>query len=135
MSSEKDCRVLEVRTASGQLLFSLWLVGKEAAYPEPPKEGNNPGKEEKRPVKDKGGDGKKDERKKEAAPARADQSIMSDAQKRYLFRILAEQGLEGEAAHEELKKTFRVDTLKKVSKLEASREIERRLEELKAGAA
>jgi hypothetical protein len=126
MSKEKDCRILEVRTGSGQLLFSLWLIEKKEAYPEP-------SKPEEKPAKEKGGDGKREEGKKAPNPGGND-SMMTDAQKRYLFRILAEQGFEGEAAHEELKKAFGVDSLKKVTKMEASREIERRLEKSKGGA-
>ena len=131
MAKEKDCRVLEVRTGSGELLFSLRLMEKEEAHSEP-------SKPEEKPAKEKGGDGKKDQGKrdegrKEPGPGN-NEAMMTDAQKRYLFRILAEQGFEGEKAHEELKKALGVDSLKKVSKFEASREIERRLEGLKGGA-
>ncbi len=130
MSKEKDCRILEVRTGSGQLLFSLWLIEKKEAYPEP-------SKPEEKPAKEKGGNGKKEEGKKgegkKEPNAGTNDSMMTDAQKRYLFRILAEQGFEGEKAHEELKKAIGVDSLKKVTKFDASREIERRLEELKGG--
>ena len=58
---------------------------------------------------------------------------MTDAQKRYLFRLLAGEGIEGEAAYDELKKAFGVDDLKKVTKMEASQEIERRLASQKGG--
>ena len=126
MSKEKACRVLEVRTGSGELLFSLWLIEKEGLYPEPPTP-------DEKSAKEKGGDGRKEEGKKEPNPG-GNESLMSEPQKKYLFRILAEQGLEGEKAHQKLKKAFGVDSLKKVTKLEASREIERRLEELKGGA-
>jgi len=125
MSKEKVCRVLEVRTGSGQLLFSLWLIEKEEGYLESPKE-------EKKSTEGKGDKEKKEEGKKESTPG-SNEPPMTDAQKRYLFRILAEQGFESEAAHEHLKKAFGVDSLKKVTKLEASREIERRLEALKGG--
>ena len=59
---------------------------------------------------------------------------MTDAQKRYLFRILAEKGIEADKAHQRLRELFQVDSLKEVSKLEASRMIERLLEEAKGGA-
>jgi hypothetical protein len=49
---------------------------------------------------------------------------MSEAQRRYLFRILAEHGVNGEAAHNYLKQTFGVDTLKAVSKADASEMID-----------
>ena len=124
MSKEKACRVLEIRTGSGELLFSVSLSEKGAASPEPPKP-------EEKPTKEKGGDGKKEEGKTDPPPA-GNESLMSDAQKKYLFRILVEQGFEGEKAHEELKKAFGVDSLK-VTKLEASREIERRLEQQRGG--
>ncbi len=127
MAKEKDCRVLEVRTGSGELLFSLSLIEKKEANPESPKP-------EEKPANKKGGDGRKEQGKKEPGPGNND-ALMTDAQKRYLFRILAEQGLEGEKAHDELKKSFAVDSLKKVTKLEASREIERRLEAQKGGGA
>jgi GTP cyclohydrolase FolE2 len=45
---------------------------------------------------------------------------MTEAQRRYLFRILAGRGLETDAAHEYLKKTFGVPTLKEVMKQDAS---------------
>lgn len=49
---------------------------------------------------------------------------MTDAQRRYLFRLLAERGLEGEKAHQTLKETFNVTDLKTVPKLHASKLIE-----------
>ena len=114
MSKEKVCRIFEIRTGSGELLFSVSLSEKVSASPDPLKP-------EEKPAKEKGGDGKRDEGKKEPPPT-GNESLMSDAQKKYPFCILAEQGLEGEKAHEELKKASRVDSLKKVTKLEASRE-------------
>jgi len=54
---------------------------------------------------------------------------MTSPQKRMLFRLMATQGIEGEKAHEELKKRFRVKSLQDVSKLEASQMIERLIEE------
>jgi len=59
---------------------------------------------------------------------------MTDAQKRYLFRLMADKGIEGDKAHQRLRELFQVDSLKKVSKLEASKMIERLLEEGKGGA-
>lgn len=58
---------------------------------------------------------------------------MTDAQKKYLFRIFASQGVEGEEAHDRLKNLFGVDTLKEVSKFEASKMIESLLAEAKGG--
>lgn len=60
MANGKDCRVLEVRTGSGELLFSLRLIGKEEDDPEPPKE-------EKKPNNQKGENERKEEQKKNPA--------------------------------------------------------------------
>jgi hypothetical protein len=53
-----------------------------------------------------------------------DSDNMSDAQKRYLFRILAEQGLEGDAAFAHLKERLGVENLASASKRDASALIE-----------
>jgi len=45
---------------------------------------------------------------------------MTDPQKRYLFRLLGAQGIEGKAAEEHLKDYFKVASLKDVPKLAAS---------------
>ena len=50
--------------------------------------------------------------------------LMSEAQRRYLFRLLAGQGLDAEAAHEHLLEQFRVDSLGKVTKAAATRLID-----------
>jgi hypothetical protein len=50
---------------------------------------------------------------------------MTDPQKRYLFRLLADRGIEGEAAYEHLKKTFSVGSVSEITKLDASRAIDR----------
>lgn len=46
---------------------------------------------------------------------------MSEAQRRYLFRLMAAQGVTGEAAHESLKSLFRVGNLAQVNKMDATR--------------
>ncbi len=53
---------------------------------------------------------------------------MTDRQRTKLFRIMAQRGLEGDAAHEELKRAFRVNSLREVSKTQASEIIEKLLE-------
>jgi hypothetical protein len=59
--------------------------------------------------------------------------MMTEAQKKYLFRICGSQGMGGEEAHAHLKELFGVDALRDVSKLEASRMIEQLLAESKGG--
>ena len=53
---------------------------------------------------------------------------MTEAQRRYLFRILAGYGIEGDAAHQYLKDKLGVTTLTVVSKLEATKLIDRLLQ-------
>lgn len=61
-------------------------------------------------------------------------SSMTHPQKRLLFRLLADQGIEGDKAHEHLKKLFQVTSLIDVSKMEASKMIEHMLKEAKGDA-
>ncbi len=124
---EKESKmVLEVRTDAGELLVRLRLTVIDDPDAEQPKEeekagGNGNG------GKVSGGNGNN--------AGGGNYPPMTDAQKRYLFRLLAGEGIEKEAAHAELKRVFGVDNLKAVTKLEASREIERRLAAQKGGGA
>jgi hypothetical protein len=58
---------------------------------------------------------------------------MTEAQQRKLFRLLAEKGIHGDKAQDELKRRFRVNDLGDVSKQEASRMIETLIGEAKGG--
>lgn len=115
---KKKARCIEVRTSDGKVILSLHLYDKEIA-----KEDNIEVLPNQKPEARK--------KKGQDESAQTDESLMTYAQKRYLFRILAEKGLEGDKAHEHLKDLFQVDSLKEVSKLEASKMIERLLEEAK----
>jgi hypothetical protein len=64
---------------------------------------------------------------------RASPDQMTEPQQRKLFRLLAEQKIEDEEAHAELKRRFRVNDLGDVSKVEASRMIETLIQEAKGG--
>ena len=86
----KKMKCIDVRTAEGKRIFSLYLYEKEI----------DP-----------------------AAEQANGESPMTDAQEKYLFRLLAEQGFEGEAAHSHLKELFGVDSLEEVNKLEAHKMI------------
>lgn len=76
-----------------------------------------------------------------AAPSRPAQAgngsseMMSEAQRRYLFRILAGQGYQREAAEEHLKDLFQVDSLSAVTKAQATKVIDQLLNPAPAGAA
>lgn len=126
MATDKVSRVFEFKTASGQLLFSISLIEKGDVP-------TDPSKDQKRTGEENGQEGTKKENKKESGSA-ANNGMMTGAQKRYLFRLLAEQGKEGEEAHLHLKNLFQIAALKEVTKLEASQAIERLLAEQKGGA-
>jgi hypothetical protein len=109
-------KILEIRSARGELLAIVQVkeIKAEEAKPQ----------------------GTKKENEKTEEPNNKDsESLMTDPQKRYLFRLLAEQGIENDAAYEHLKKRFKVKTLKEVSRAAASQEIERILAEQKGGEA
>jgi len=112
---DKNTRCIEIRTVDGKPILNLYIVEKQigrdnretptATKNQKSSQQNNP--ENSRSSNDDG---------------------MTDAQKRYLFRILAEEGIEGDEAHEHLKDLFQVGSLKEVTKVEASRMIEQLLE-------
>lgn len=106
---------LELRTAEGKLIVSLYLVEKEVDS-----EGKKNTEGNKRP---------ESKTEKNSGNGSPNSEAMTEAQRRYLFRILAEQGIEGDAAFERLKSLFDVSVLKEVSKRDASKMIERLLEE------
>ena len=118
MKTKAKC--VDLRTVDGKVILVLYLYDKEIDLED----------DQEKPAE-------KPEAKKEKPKTGNPQdkeSMMTDAQKRYLFRILAERGIEGDKAYERLKELFQVDTLKEITKLEASRAIESLLNEGKGGA-
>jgi len=111
----RTVKSLELRTAEGKLIVSLYLVEKEVDAEGKSKSPGNRSPETRM------------ERGQGNGPQNGE--LMSEAQRRYLFRILAEQGIEGDAAFERLTSLFDVSVLKEVSKRDASKMIERLLEE------
>ena len=107
-------KILEIRSSLEELLAVLQI--KEIATNQP--EDKTRKKEE---------PGQNETRGKDS------ESMITDPQKRYLFRLLAEQGIENDAAYETLKKRFKVKTLKEVTRSDASKEIERILSVQKGG--
>ena len=101
---ERKGKLIEVKTAEGKILFSISIVENVGDVPqqEETDEGNG-------------------------NPQRKDE-FMTDAQKRFLFRLLSELGMEEKEAHEALKQRFNVSTLKQATKFEASQAIEAILE-------
>ncbi len=116
---EKDARLIELRDRNGGLLFSFLITAKTLS--------ETPGK------------GKESPSEKGASPEKGDgkpknsELLMTEAQKRYLFRLLAEQGKEEEEAHNYLKELFQVKSLTEVPRIEASQAIERLLAEANKG--
>ena len=117
MKAKAKC--VDLRTVDGKVILVLYLYDKEIDLED----------DQEKPAE-------KPEAKKEKPKTGNPQdkeSMMTDAQKRYLFRILAERGIEGDKAYDRLKELFQVDTLKEITKLEASRAIESLLSEGKGG--
>ena len=112
---EKKVRCIDVRTADGKPILSLYMSEQEITL------GDSPNASPAQSRSDK-------ERTGQVSSQSSNDSSMTDAQKRYLFRILADQGMEADAAHQRLKNLFGVDSLQEVSKREASGMIESLLE-------
>lgn len=120
-------KLIEVRTSKGEPLCSFQI--KEVMIKS--KEKKTDIFQEEDPGKGNGNEKKKNANKG-GNPTNGD-DLMTYAQKRYLFRLLADQNIEGDEANENLKERFKVDSLKDVTKVEASQVIERLLEEQKGG--
>ena len=108
---------MELRTADGKVILVLYL------YEEIALEDNPKAKESPKPDAGKA--------KPQNSGPSSENPPMTDAQKRYLFRIMAEKGYENDQGYAKLKELFQVDSLKEVTKLEASKMIERLLDEAK----
>jgi hypothetical protein len=121
----KNARCVEVLSAEGKLMFSLRLFDEETGSADNGTASDNHANSDDR-RRNGNGNG--------SANGSKDSAGMSEAQKRYLFRILAERGLEGDDAHRHLKERFGANTLADVSKREASSMIEQLLEEADAKA-
>ncbi|MCD6193764.1 MAG: hypothetical protein J7L26_09885 [Candidatus Aminicenantes bacterium] len=117
---KKKVKCIELRTVEGRAILVLYLYEKEIVLED---------SQETKAQKNL----KEPEKEKAKASSKSEEPLMTDAQKRYLFRILADNGIEGDKAHQQLKELFQVNSLKEVTKLEASRMIERLLEEAKGG--
>lgn len=105
----KTIRCIDVRTPDGKVMFSLRLYEEAVGVSNEPKPS---GRTSRSPQKPQSGNGEKDS------------DAMTEAQRRYLFRILADQGLEGDQALAYLTERLGVETLTNVAKREASALIE-----------
>jgi len=116
MKSKVKC--LELRTPDGKVILVLYLYEKEIVLEDSPGVSS-----------DNRGEAKKE--KPQPRNPDPEEPLMTAPQKRYLFRILADKGIEGDEALQHLKELFQVDSLREVTKLQASKMIERLLEEAK----
>ena len=110
----RNAKCIEIRSADGHLLFSLRLYDESqgASAAGKPAANRNGRQSNSQPGQGHEGNGQQDG------------DSITDAQKRYLFRILADQGTEGDQALSYLKERFGVEALTNVSKREASQLIE-----------
>ncbi|MBW2063371.1 MAG: hypothetical protein JRJ03_00420 [Deltaproteobacteria bacterium] len=107
-------KLLEIRNQKGETLWSVWLTSNQARdIRERINEQENTG----------------DQNKEAGQGSGFNNDSMTDAQKRYLFRLLADRGIEGEAAYRHLKEAFSVKSLSEITKYDASRAIDRMLNE------
>ena len=114
---DKQGRYLKVKTQDGRVLLSLFLNLGQGIVLEGPLD------DRKQEAPRNGGSGN--------GHAAGNGELMTDPQKRFLWRILAQQGIEGNKVQEHLLNLFQVENLKEVTKIEASRMIERLLKEAK----
>lgn len=123
---EQQGRYVNVRAADGKVLLSLYFDAGSGIVLESRLDGRTGGQREER---GNGGNGKGHGN----GGTSNNGSSMTYPQKRLLFRLMAQEGFEGVLAEKELLRLFEADTLKDVSKTDASRMIERLLKEAKEG--
>ena len=68
-----------------------------------------------------GSNGKKPEQSGNGNKGGNGNALMTDAQRRFLFKLLAEQGVDEEQAHQVLREEFNVSNLKEATKSQASK--------------
>jgi hypothetical protein len=109
---------IEVRSPDGSLLLSLRL------FDEPPQKGSQTRAQSPAPANRVSRPASAPRNQPADGNGEHDADAITDAQKRYLFRILAEQGLQGDDALTHLKERLGVEVLNNVTKREASNLIE-----------
>lgn len=121
---EKQSECIKVKDKEGKVLLSIY-PGKEVHIEQRSGNGSEPAKA--------GSNGNRSNGKGGNGNGNGHGESMTFPQKKFLFRLLAGQGIEGDKAQERLKDLFKVEHLKEVGKMEASRMIERLLKETKGG--
>ena len=110
MANDKTTWLLTLTTPAGDPLFTLRVESEDAEGPQPAPTPSAATAPRPQPVP--------------SAPQGDGEIRMTEPQKRYLFRLLAEQNVEGKKAEEHLKDYFKVKALRDVSKSAASQLIE-----------
>jgi hypothetical protein len=106
---------IEVRSADGSLMFTLRITDEpQGGGSRAPARNNRSNRSTSQKNQNGNNNGNGDN----------DGDAITDAQKRYLFRILADQGFQGDQALEHLKESFGVEDVNSVTKREASTLIE-----------
>lgn len=109
--SEQLRKIGEIRNQQGMTCWSIWLAPEIAGAVGYLPVDNQAGQSGYQPDNGSNGD------------------LMTDAQKRYLFRLLAQRGMQGEAASRHLKERFQVQALSQITKHDASLAIEEMLQQ------
>lgn len=113
--------LLTIKHPSGQPLFGLLVESEPVEEAQAPQSG---------PVT------ATPARTRPATPGSSDgEPKMTEPQRRYLFRLLALQGVEGKAAEEHLKEYFKVKGLRDITKGGASQLIDQMVTDMKEGGA
>ncbi len=122
MATDKVTWLMTIKLPSGQPICSFLMESELVGEPPAPL-GNSA------PVAPVQGQAKAEAK----APGNDNEEKMTEPQKRYLFRLLAAQGIEGKSAEEHIKGYFKVAFLKDVPKLAASSYIDQLVNGRKEG--
>jgi hypothetical protein len=128
----KRATCIEVRSTCGVVLFTALVYEKDIDLPEQPsapKPAVPQAKPDATPLPTNGKGQPRSQSHVAQQERGSEDPLMTESQKRYLFRILAGRGIEGNQAYDHLKKLLHVDTLKEATKQEASQVIDRLVQE------
>jgi hypothetical protein len=114
MKSRNDTWRLTVKQADGRPLLTLFVECERPEQPEPRPSASAPTQ----PAVSHSPSG---------SVGRDDDRPMTEPQRRYLFRMLAQQGLDGMQAEQHLKNHFKVASVNTISRAAASQLIEKML--------
>ena len=126
---EKQGQFVNVKTRDGKVLLSLYFNPGSGVVLESRLDTNSAQGREYKGSGGNGGNG----RNGGNGSSSDNGDGMTYPQKRLLFRLMAQQGVEGASVQKELMKLFQVDEFSEITKHDASRMIEQLLKEAKEG--